>query len=674
MSRRAVNVCGECEKGVLYNGVTLTTLELVFIRASCLGHIPCIRGCLGAGVDVNTQHPQGCSTALMKASQYGHYRSVDLLIKAGADVNKLHSKGYIALTIASCEGHDKCVDLLLKEGADVNIEYPVGFTSLMKASKYGHQKCAELLIKAGADVNKESPDNNTSKIFARVKHGDAGDLLRLGIDVNKIQPGLKTALMLAAEHGHDKCVYLLVKAGAIMNKRDSNESTALTLASEHGHDKCVDLLLKAGANMNSLGYTALMKAAEKGRGKCVELVIKAGADVNKRSPTGDTSLMLASSKGHDKCVDLLLKAGADINCLHNEGYTALVIASRGGHDHCVDMLLEWGAKVEIGKPWAVCEAKRLKFKATERVFLDVVSRGSLSCLKALVKDGAGFKDIDSWAMESALMAAVRHGQNNCVDFLIEAGEDVNGGDKVGNTPLSLAVEGGNVEIRERLIKAGADVNHDSWGRPPLFGAVRFGEHKAVKSLIEAGADVNITYSRGNNTILHAVFDGCECCDQCDIGDEVRWPGLTQSVRSVLKAGARVNMKNEWGKTPPSLYYPPNVGPDKSSLVRQCWKEIANLLFVAGKTLGKRRWRKSLEPPTHKEGMLLKHICRNTIRKHLLKVDPHTNLFIRVPRLGLPSSLTRYLLYNISLDDGIEHNSDEEITAMISALEPINLNK
>ena len=46
---------------------------------------------------------------------------------------------------------------------------------------------------------------------------------------------------------------------------------------------------------------------------------------------------------------------------------------------------------------------------------------------------------------------------------------------------------------------------------------------------------------------------------------------------------------------------------------------------------------------------LKHICREAIRKHLLDVDPHTHLFIRVPQLQLPSSLTEYLLYNLSLN-------------------------
>ena len=56
---------------------------------------------------------------------------------------------------------------------------------------------------------------------------------------------------------------------------------------------------------------------------------------------------------------------------------------------------------------------------------------------------------------------------------------------------------------------------------------------------------------------------------------------------------------------------------------------------------------------------LKHMCRETIRKHLLDIDPHENLFIRVPKIGLPSSLTKYLLYDVSLEDDPE---EEEMSS------------
>ena len=46
---------------------------------------------------------------------------------------------------------------------------------------------------------------------------------------------------------------------------------------------------------------------------------------------------------------------------------------------------------------------------------------------------------------------------------------------------------------------------------------------------------------------------------------------------------------------------------------------------------------------------LKWACREVIRRKLIQSDPHTNLFIRVPKLGLPKILQSYLLYDMSLE-------------------------
>ena len=47
---------------------------------------------------------------------------------------------------------------------------------------------------------------------------------------------------------------------------------------------------------------------------------------------------------------------------------------------------------------------------------------------------------------------------------------------------------------------------------------------------------------------------------------------------------------------------------------------------------------------------LKHLCRMTIRKHLLDLDPHSHLFYRVIKLGLPYIITEYLLFNMSIEN------------------------
>ena len=46
---------------------------------------------------------------------------------------------------------------------------------------------------------------------------------------------------------------------------------------------------------------------------------------------------------------------------------------------------------------------------------------------------------------------------------------------------------------------------------------------------------------------------------------------------------------------------------------------------------------------------LSHLCRDVIRGHLLRLSRKRNLFVRVPRLGLPAALQEFLLYDVYLD-------------------------
>ena len=148
------------------------------------------------------------------------------------------------------------------------------------------------------------------------------------------------------------------------------------------------------------------------------------------------------------------------------------------------------------------------------------------------------------------------------------------------------------------------MNSCSGEQPALFRAVRAGQHKCVKYLIKAGADVNITY-KGKQTVLHAVFDEYTECPQCDISHLVDWPGVPRSVRSVLNAGPRMNMKNASGSKPLSLYISQDAR-HKRCLESLCQKEIAHLLVVAGETSDEG----SFDLLNREERLLLKHICRD----------------------------------------------------------------
>ena len=226
---------------------------------------------------------------------------------------------------------------------------------------------------------------------------------------------------------------------------------------------------------------------------------------------------------------------------------------------------------------------------------------------------------------NALNEAVSKGNMECVEILIKAGADVNNVDH--EELLRLTVEHDNVSCTDLLIKTGVNVNSGYYFKP-LYYAVTKKANRCLDLLLRSGADVN-NVDLGGKTALTYVKDE-ECC------------------RLLLKHHIQINRRDWYGDNALTRYiYDDPVN-----------KNVCSLLFAAGETVPKADiiCFKEIESinvtgylPQIKIDFYLTALCRETVRKHLLKLDLHTNLFDRIPRLGLPSSLTEYLLYYMSLD-------------------------
>ena len=241
----------------------------------------------------------------------------------------------------------------------------------------------------------------------------------------------------------------------------------------------------------------------------------------------------------------------------------------------------------------------------------------------------------------------RGGLYETVDLLIRAGADVNKVPANGKTPLieaSGTSERGEpvntIKCMKLLIQAGTDVNAiTSYGSALKTGAVFGDDIEKIQLLVQAGADVNFVDADGNTALMlvpvrtHVFISEEEthCC---------------RYSKFLLRSGAKINIGNSGsGNALRRLveYFDVN-------------DELYRLLFAAGETLDGIPDEKIPTCLKFNDVRLdLKHICREAVRKHLLKLDPHTHLFGRVPELGLPSLLTEYLLYHMSLNDDIDDN-------------------
>ena len=234
------------------------------------------------------------------------------------------------------------------------------------------------------------------------------------------------------------------------------------------------------------------------------------------------------------------------------------------------------------------------------------------------------------------MKAACFGHQKCVKLSTEGGADVNVSNEDGKTPLMAATHmeidkhgvlrvgscsnDGKHVIVDRLIKTGANVNAvTNSDEKALINAILMGYDKSLELLISAGAAVN---NLDNNITALIMTTGRNCATDTK----------SKTVRILLKVGAHVNKAKDV-----AYKVTESVQRVKSPSER---REILQLVFVAGESTVS-EIEDVLKCPEFEKG--LKHFCRQSIRKHLLELDEHINLFQRIPKLGLPSLLAKYLL-------------------------------
>lgn len=202
------------------------------------------------------------------------------------------------------------------------------------------------------------------------------------------------------------------------------------------------------------------------------------------------AVSLCSEESFHPIIKLLLKVHVNLDIEDKYFGEALFWASQSGSKQTVKMLLDEGA-----------DPNHPNFDLTP--LLEAVRRGDIDIVDLLLERGA---IIDTMCGDSgtALHAASNQGHLDIVSRLLEAGANVNVQCTTHGTALQVAAVKGHLDIVNLLLEKNASIDaHCGWYDTALQEASAYGHLDIVDRLLEAGADVNMR-GREHGTALQAA--------------------------------------------------------------------------------------------------------------------------------------------------------------------------
>ena len=489
----------------------------------------------------NTPTPSGALPLNLAAGKQGIFT---LLLRRGADVHARDAKGYTSLLAARAVGNDKAVQELLRRGVpddifgaiaerdeatvaaflrdDLTMAHPVGDgpAPILWAVRTGSTRIVELLL--GQKVN---------------------------VNIWRDTWAANTPLLAAISYHHDDLVQQLLDYGADPDPHDVRDWPGCTIAPEHrpyfplhygewgnplacsmrwGTVRSTMLLLEAGADPNhgrGLGWPAQGGGLERAK-----LLIDWGADM--QGLTSERALRKAAEFGRTLMVELLATHGVDIEATkepwpvwpprerqspYKNDRTALQWATEKGHAETAALIRE------------LSDIRRLPVLERDRIlrsraqFIDAAIDGDADTVRQLLQEEPALLD-RKIAQVDLLRHAAYNGQQAVADVLVE-----------GGAPWTVVAAAalGRVEQVEALL---ADDPLLLQSPEPLFAAAIGDQAAVIEFLLDRGANIDRQDPGNEWTALHEA-----------VGRQ-----SMNAVEILVARGAKVNLKEQYGRTPLKL--------------------------------------------------------------------------------------------------------------------------
>ncbi len=491
--------------------------EDLFLRCAKAGDGDAVRAYLALGMPVDTRDNHDQGTALIRAAEGNHPDVLGYLAEARADLEARDKDDDTALLTAVNWGHLGALRALIALGADLNAVSRKHGVPLASAVSDHKPDLIAALLEAGADVDASWGEHGDCPLYTALVEDNAtyvAQLIAAGANVNARIAHHKRTLLLSAIHRKRESIALqLIAASADPEASDALGWTPWRTAMYLDQPEVAAALTAAGAQTPYAPEVRFFQAAQTGNVAALRDALHAGVDINACDPDGYTALMLACYTGHDQAVRFLLAQGAATTSPLPDKSSPLMLAVHALSLPCVEALLEHGVPPHDGPDWA------LLGKPARENARDILVR--------LVAAGA---DINGGEYTALHWVAIKQ-HLRLLDWLIEAGANLDAQTGDGDTPLKKATGLRQGQAALRLIAAGANPKlAGSRGQTPLHDAAAQGHAAVVSALLAAGAAPGARDDLGLMPLDQASSMGHTECDQL-----LRRALLYQPVEETLAA-------------------------------------------------------------------------------------------------------------------------------------------
>lgn len=449
--------------------------NLHYICAS--GDIELVRMALSRGANPNMELFEE-APPLCAACHTGNLELVRLLLDHGADITGHGSEETSCIDNAIMSGNQTLVEHLETIEQQKKLDLDPQKIRLLIALYFGHNHLIDYYIA------KKYPVNTPSR-------------------------SAKNTLLIAAQNGCISLITYLLDQQTDIHSRDEKGNTPLHLACRHNHPAAARALLVRGANaalrnlngqtsfdivVSSLRWTACSPPF---RLPATDISTHAAKNTPSHSPENAPenthTLHQACQNGDETTVARLLRSGTDPNARDNEGNTPLH-TSHPDSETIPELLILHGASVN---------ARNAQQQTPLQHACETYAPRKIA---ALLHHGANPNQTDTEGNTPLMQTCKSDYKLEMSDILIRHGAATDIANRAGETPLSIAMEHGNLPAFAHLLRQGADPDFTPAPDTPTLLQNNCHDEKLpyLHLLLQHGADVSATTPEGRTALHHAA--------------------------------------------------------------------------------------------------------------------------------------------------------------------------